>query len=112
MRLADFILQNIEPILEQWEAFAASLLPAARNLDSHALRDDAQQLLEAVAKDLSTSQSREEQREKSLGAPPSRSTRQRRPRRPMRFCGPEAASISTNWHPSIEHFVPASCVCG
>ncbi|KAF7962855.1 histidine kinase [Cupriavidus sp. UYMU48A] len=70
MRLADFILQNIEPILEQWEAFAASLLPAARNLDSHALRDDAQQILEAVAKDLSTSQSREEQREKSLGRTP------------------------------------------
>ena len=70
MRLADFILQNIEPILEQWEAFAASLLPAARNLDSHALRDDAQQILEAVAKDLSTLQTREEQREKSLGRAP------------------------------------------
>ncbi len=70
MRLADFILRNIEPILEQWEAFAASLLPAARSMDSHALRDDAQQILEAVAKDLSTPQTREEQLEKSLGRAP------------------------------------------
>ncbi|MBP0639768.1 sensor histidine kinase [Cupriavidus sp. AcVe19-6a] len=70
MRLADFILRNLEPILEQWEAFAASLLPAARNMDSRALRDDAQQILEAVAKDLSTPQTREEQREKSLGHAP------------------------------------------
>jgi len=70
MRLADFILRNMEPILEQWEAFAASLFAAARSMDSHALRDDAQQILEAVAKDLSSPQTREEQREKSLGRAP------------------------------------------
>ena len=29
MRLADFIDQNVEAILVEWEAFAASLLPAA-----------------------------------------------------------------------------------
>ena len=32
MRLADFILQDMEPILAHWEAFAATLLPAAENM--------------------------------------------------------------------------------
>lgn len=67
MRLADFILRDIEGILAQWEAFAATLLPAAANMRSLALRDHAQQILEAVAKDLSTSQTREAQIAKSTG---------------------------------------------
>lgn len=70
MRLADFILRNVEPILVQWEAFAATLLPAARHMDSLALRDHAQQILQAIAKDLSTPQTRDEQHEKSLGRAP------------------------------------------
>jgi siderophore synthetase component len=67
MRLAEFITRNMEPILVQWEAFAATLLPAARTMDSHGLRDHARQILEAIAKDIATPQTREEQREKSLG---------------------------------------------
>ncbi|MFL9985114.1 ATP-binding protein [Paraburkholderia sediminicola] len=70
MRLADFILRDEEPILAQWEAFAATLLPAAANLESSGLRDHAQQILHAVAKDLRTSQTREAQREKSMGRAP------------------------------------------
>ena len=70
MRLADFISRNIEPILAQVEAFAATLLPAAANMGSSALRDHAQQILLAVAKDLQTSQTRDAQREKSLGRGP------------------------------------------
>jgi signal transduction histidine kinase len=70
MRLADFISRDIEPILEQWEAFAATLLPAAANMESLGLRDHAEQILHAVAKDLRTSQTREAQREKSLGNAP------------------------------------------
>ncbi|MBR8184416.1 sensor histidine kinase [Burkholderia ambifaria] len=70
MRLADFIVRNIEPILVQWEAFAATLLPAARSMDSLALRDHARQILEAVAKDITTPQTREEQHDKSLGRAP------------------------------------------
>ncbi|WP_354682980.1 HAMP domain-containing sensor histidine kinase [Cupriavidus necator] len=67
MRLADFILQDMEPILAQWETFASTMLPSAAHMDSTALRDHAQQILEAVAKDLRTSQTSEEQYEKSLG---------------------------------------------
>jgi signal transduction histidine kinase len=70
MRLADFILHNMETILEEWEAFAATLLPAAADMSSRALRDDAKQILEAVAKDLSTPQTKEAQAEKSKGSAP------------------------------------------
>ncbi len=58
MRLADFILDNMETILGEWEAFAATLLPAAADMTSLDLRDDAKQILEAVAKDLSTPQTK------------------------------------------------------
>ncbi|MFP4896903.1 ATP-binding protein [Paraburkholderia sp. EG304] len=71
MRLADFISQNAEPILRQWEAFAATLLPAAANMQPSGLRDDAQEILLAIAKDLRTSQSREAQFQKSVGRAPS-----------------------------------------
>ncbi|MEM5341382.1 sensor histidine kinase [Paraburkholderia azotifigens] len=67
MRLAEFIVQDMEPILAQWEAFAATLLPAAGRMDSLALRDHAHQILQAVAKDISTAQTRDAQREKSQG---------------------------------------------
>lgn len=34
MRLAEFILRNMETILEEWESFAATLLPAAADMSS------------------------------------------------------------------------------
>lgn len=67
MRLAQFILTHMEGILAEWETFAATLLPAAANLDSLTLRDHAKQILEAVARDLDTAQTRQEQSEKSKG---------------------------------------------
>jgi signal transduction histidine kinase len=70
MRLSNFIVQYMEPILEQWDAFAATLLPAASGLDRAALRDHGEQILEAVAKDLSAPQSAVAQREKSIGKAP------------------------------------------
>ncbi|MGF6758954.1 ATP-binding protein [Paraburkholderia sp. GAS42] len=70
MRLADFILRDMEAILAQWETFAGTLLPAAANMRSLALRDHAQQILEAVAKDLSTFQTSDAQFEKSIGQAP------------------------------------------
>lgn len=70
MRLAEFILQEMESILAEWEAFAATLLPGAAGMSSLALRDHAEPILEAIAKDLSTPQSREAQSEKSKGRAP------------------------------------------
>lgn len=70
MRLADFILRNMETILGQWEEFAGTLLPAAAGMTSLALRDHAKEILEAVAKDLLTPQTQEAQAEKSKGRAP------------------------------------------
>jgi type VI protein secretion system component VasF len=67
MRLADFILRDMENILAEWEAFAATLFPAAASMTSLTLRDDAKQILEAVATDLSTPQTKQAQVDKSLG---------------------------------------------
>src|SRR5580765_7896136 len=67
MRLPEFILQNIEAILVEWESFASDQLPAAANMGSLALRDHAEAILRAIAKDLVTYQSREAQTAKSLG---------------------------------------------
>ena len=70
MRLADFIIDEMEQIVAEWEAFATTLLPAAATMESLALRDHAQQILEAVASDLKTTQTREAQAEKSKGRAP------------------------------------------
>ena len=70
MRLADFILSDMESILVEWEAFAATLFPAAANMTPLALRNDAKEILEAVAKDLSTSQTKQAQIDKSRGKAP------------------------------------------
>ncbi|MCQ4298836.1 sensor histidine kinase [Pseudomonas songnenensis] len=67
MRLADFILDNLEPILQSWEDFARSIPSAARSLDAKGLRDHAEQMLRAIADDLRTSQSVTEQIDKSVG---------------------------------------------
>lgn len=67
MRLADFILANREPILEEWEAFARTCAPAAASMDIEALRDHANQMLTAIARDLATPQTGREQSEKSKG---------------------------------------------
>lgn len=66
MRLAEFILANIEPILMEWETFARSLLPGA-NMTIIALRDDAGSILRATARDMQNRQSLEQQASKSKG---------------------------------------------
>jgi signal transduction histidine kinase len=70
VRLAEFIPEQMEAILAQWESFARTLLPAARGMTSLALRDHARQILEAVVLDLSTTQTRSEQHQKGLGLGP------------------------------------------
>lgn len=65
--LASFILEHLEEIVRDWEAFAKTLTPAAATMDSLALRDHAKQLLEAIAKDIQTAQSAREQDLKSKG---------------------------------------------
>ena len=66
MRLAKFILANVEPILLEWEAFAVTLAPGA-NMTKLALRDHAQAILLASARDMEVDQSLAEQAGKSKG---------------------------------------------
>jgi signal transduction histidine kinase len=70
MRLADFILRDMELILTQWDEFAATQLPAAARMTPRALRDHAREILAAVARDLSTHQTKKAQVEKSMGRAP------------------------------------------
>lgn len=67
MRLAEFIRFDMEGILADWQAFAATQLPGAADMKPLELRDHAQQILEAVAKDINQPQSKDEQTEKSKG---------------------------------------------
>jgi signal transduction histidine kinase len=60
----------MEAILVEWEAFAGTMLPAATGMTPLALRDHAEQMLEAVATDLASPQTRAEQSEKSRGRAP------------------------------------------
>ena len=66
MRLGDFILANMEPILAEWEAFARSFAAGA-TMDPVALRDHAEQILRAAALDMSSDQSASQQSDKSQG---------------------------------------------
>jgi signal transduction histidine kinase len=70
MRLAEFILHHVDAILGQWDAFAATQLPAASQMTALSLRDHGHQILVAIAKDLRTLQTREAQIEKSKGLAP------------------------------------------
>lgn len=69
VRLADFIIANREPILQKWEDFAKTVLPEA-HMNRRELRDHADQMLKAIAVDLKTAQTSEEQALKSEGLGP------------------------------------------
>lgn len=64
MRLANFILANIEPILAEWVSFARTITPEK---DLVILRDHAPEILRAVAMDMKKSQTSQQRSEKSKG---------------------------------------------
>jgi len=66
MGLAQFILDNIEPILTEWEAFAKSM-PPGQEMNSAALRDDAERMLRFVAADMDATQSEGQRAVKGRG---------------------------------------------
>lgn len=65
MRLADFIERQQERILEEWEHFAAGMLPAAAEMPSLALRDHAPDMLQAITSDLRTTESLSARRDRA-----------------------------------------------
>ncbi|WP_248732029.1 HAMP domain-containing sensor histidine kinase [Pseudomonas sp. MWU13-2517] len=70
MRLPDFILENLESILQSWEDFARTIETPGADLNRAALRDHAEQMLLAIVTDLRTAQTVQEQIEKSQGLGP------------------------------------------
>ncbi|CAA9385443.1 MAG: hypothetical protein AVDCRST_MAG64-895 [uncultured Phycisphaerae bacterium] len=66
MRLADFILANLEPILVEWEAFACGIWPGPER-DPRELRDHAADILRATAWDMKSAQTSSQQSDKSKG---------------------------------------------
>jgi signal transduction histidine kinase len=67
MRLSEFMLSDREEILSKWVAFARSCLPTANGMDLAMLRDHASEMLDTIAADLNTPQTKLEQSDKSEG---------------------------------------------
>ncbi|MBC7787408.1 MAG: diguanylate cyclase [Methylophilaceae bacterium] len=66
MNLADFITENMESILQEWEEFANSLA-GSKELNKEELRDHAKVMLSTISKDLMSPQSESQQQNKSVG---------------------------------------------
>lgn len=72
MRLSEFIRNHSREIVDEWQGFATTLLPAAATLTPVALRDHATEILEAIVNDLESYQSADDQAGKSRGLDPAR----------------------------------------
>jgi signal transduction histidine kinase len=68
VRLADFILANVEPILAEWESFARSIWPNGATAEPAEMRDEAEDILRATAVDMQSEQTAAQQADKSKGA--------------------------------------------
>ncbi|MDN3558923.1 hypothetical protein [Vreelandella neptunia] len=69
IRLAAFIRAEIEPILQDWEEFAKTILHA-NHMDTSGLRDHARNMLLVIADDIDSDQNEFEQTAKSKGCGP------------------------------------------
>jgi signal transduction histidine kinase/ActR/RegA family two-component response regulator len=70
LRLADFITDQIDAILGEWDSFARSVEPSASSMTTKELRNHAAEMLKCVANDLRTAQSPQEEIDKSHGNGP------------------------------------------
>lgn len=68
--LSEFIAENNALIVDECEAFARTLGPAAQEMDREALRDHIDQILVAIAADMKRPQTERERSEKSKGHAP------------------------------------------
>jgi signal transduction histidine kinase len=70
MKLAAFILKNKQQILAEWEAFAATLLPGTQDMTSPELRNHATAILDAIVRDITSSQTDQHRSDKAMGLTP------------------------------------------
>jgi glycerophosphoryl diester phosphodiesterase len=93
MRLSEFIVCNVDPIVAEWEQFAASITPAADYMDAEGLRDHAKAILLAAARDMNKPQSADEQAAKAKGEGPEKTPSRIRPAPAMVSCATSRALI-------------------
>lgn len=67
LRLAEFIRENTPQIVNEWESFAQTLIPAADGMSPLKLRDHIKPILAFIADDLESPQTNPEQVKKSHG---------------------------------------------
>jgi signal transduction histidine kinase len=67
LRLAEFIRDNVDTIVAEWEAFASTLAPASDTMSPLQLRNHIRQMLAFLIQDMESRQSSGEEREKALG---------------------------------------------
>lgn len=67
MRLSNFIMANLAPILVDWVAFARSQIGVAQDLDEAALLDHGQLILQKIVSDMRRPEDEEERQAKSEG---------------------------------------------
>jgi signal transduction histidine kinase len=70
MRLSAFIIEHMEPILQEWEDFARTVEIPGVPMDSKGLRNHASLMLAAMAQDLETEQTAKQQVNKAQGNAP------------------------------------------
>lgn len=70
MRLADFLVGHSDAILREWDDFARTMEPAASSMTTKALRNHAADMLNCIAADMGTVQSRQEGIARSHGQGP------------------------------------------
>ena len=66
MKFSTFIRNNLQAIIADWDAFARTLLPAARTLSKAALRDHSREILLEICDDMERRQSEAQRSAKSM----------------------------------------------
>lgn len=92
MRLSEFIVVEVDRIVDEWEQFARVITPD-ENLDRITLRDHASSILLAAARDMNTAQTAQEQAAKAMGDGPEKLPAWIRPPPATASCG--TTSVST-----------------
>lgn len=66
MKFSTFIRDNVEAIIDEWDTFAETLVPAARTMSNAALRDHSREILLAICIDMEAAQTEQQRAEKSM----------------------------------------------
>lgn len=111
MTLRQFIEDHHEDVIRQFATFARTLMPPGSDMSDQGLRDHAEELLKAIAVDMMTAQSLQEQSDKSMGWGTAHAMRA------SECCTPTPGSSMDEGSPqpprsqSFAPSVPRCCIC-